>query len=73
MGIFRGYFSVRRHYNINVCYKNIKEKQLEQFAAIEKGNCQRYIQDMPEIPTSIALGKGIQIEKVGQNVAGEGA
>ena len=35
--------------------------------------CPRYIQDMPEIHASFAQGMGIQIEKVGQNVAGEGA
>ena len=33
----------------------------------------RYIQDMLEISASFAQGMGIQIEKVGQNVAGEGA
>ena len=36
-------------------------------------NCPRYIQDMPERRASFAQGMGIQIEKVGQNVAGEGA
>ena len=36
-------------------------------------NCPRYIPDMPEICASFARGVGIQIEKVGQNVAGEGA
>ena len=35
--------------------------------------CPRYVQDMPEICTSFAQGMGIQIDKVGQNVAGEGA
>ena len=35
--------------------------------------CPTYIQDMPEIRASFAQGMGIQIEKVGQNVAGEGA
>ena len=33
-----GYFSVRRHYNITVCYKNIRGRQGGQFVAIEKGN-----------------------------------
>ena len=33
-----GYFSVRRHYNITICYKNIRERQVGQFVAIEKGN-----------------------------------
>ena len=33
-----GYFSVRRHYNITVCYKNIRERQVGQFVAIEKGD-----------------------------------
>ena len=33
-----GYFSVRRHYNITVCYKNIRGRQVGQFVAIEKGN-----------------------------------
>ena len=33
-----GYFSVRRHYNITICYKNIREKQVGRFVAIEKGN-----------------------------------
>ena len=36
-------------------------------------NCSRYIPDMPEIRASFARGVGIQIEKVGQNVVGEGA
>ena len=36
-------------------------------------NCPRYIPDMPEMRASFARGVGIQIEKVGQNVAGEGA
>ena len=36
-------------------------------------NCPRYIQDMPEIRASFAQGMGIHIEKVGQNVTGEGA
>ena len=31
-----GYFSVRRHYNITVCYKNIRERQVGQFVAIER-------------------------------------
>ena len=38
LGIFGGYFSVRRHYNITVCYKNIRERQVGQFVAIEKEN-----------------------------------
>ena len=38
MGIFGGYFSVRRHYIITVCYKNIRERQVWQFVAIEKEN-----------------------------------
>ena len=36
----------------------------------------RYVKDMPEIYAhcaSFAQGMGIQIDKVGQNVAGEGA
>ena len=32
-----------------------------------------YIPDMPEIRASFVRGVGIQIEKVGQNVVGEGA
>ena len=36
-------------------------------------NCPRYILDMPEIRASFVRGVGIQIEKVGQNVTGEGA
>ena len=36
-------------------------------------NCPRYIQDMPKTRASFAQGVGIQIEKVGQNVTGEGA
>ena len=36
-------------------------------------NCPRYIPDMPQTLASFAQGVGIQIEKVGQNVAGEGA
>ena len=35
--------------------------------------CPRYIQNMPEIRASFAQGMGLQIEIVGQNVAGEGA
>ena len=31
-----GYFSVRRHYNITVCYKKIRERQVGQLVAIEK-------------------------------------
>ena len=36
-------------------------------------NCPRYIQDNPEICASFSQGMGIQIDKVGQNVAGESA
>ena len=36
-------------------------------------NCPRYIPDMPKICASFARGVEIQIEKVGQNVAGESA
>ena len=36
-------------------------------------NCPRYIPVMPQIRASFARGVRIQIEKVGQNVAGEGA
>ena len=36
-------------------------------------NCPIYIQDMPKICASFAQGMGIQIYKVGQNVAGESA
>ena len=36
-------------------------------------NCPIYVQDMPEICASFAQGMGIQIDKVGQNVAGDGA
>ena len=35
--------------------------------------CPIYVQDMPEICASFAQGMGIQIDKVGQNDAGEGA
>ena len=43
------------------------------FAEDMAKNCPRYIQDMAEIRTSFAQGMGIQFEKMGQNVAGEGA
>ena len=35
--------------------------------------CPRYVQCMPEICATFAQGMGIQIDKVGQNIAGEGA
>ena len=35
--------------------------------------CPIYVQDVPEICTSFAQGMGIQIDKVGQNIAREGA
>ena len=43
------------------------------YAGDMANNRLRYIQDMPEIRASFAQGMGILIEKVGQNVAGEGA
>ena len=56
------------------CPKNASWTMVSYIYARDMANNRlRYIQDMPEIHASFAQGMGIQIDKEGRNVAGEGA